>query len=289
MQPNLEAKPLTGLLVALMIVVLWISSLGFLFSIDIAQLSPGWVLPAVLGRTFVQTGLFIVAHDAIHGSVAPSDRRLNRWVGQFVLMLYALLSYQKLSLNHWQHHRQPGQAGDPDFHDGVHRNIFAWYLRFMKGYLDGEQTRVLLLGMGTAFLALHWGFHIPIVNLFLFWVLPIVLSSMQLFFFGTYLPHRAASSEAMPAPTLGFGELNVENSHHATSSDYPLIWSFLSCYHFGYHWEHHEYPLLPWYRLPSVRQTKRQHQWIQIDTGKPLIFRLATTSPLVTLLLLTTC
>jgi beta-carotene ketolase (CrtW type) len=95
--------------------------------------------------------------------------------------------------------------------------------------------------MVPAFFVAHFGFHIPIANLILFWFLPIVLSSMQLFLFGTYLPHRSEDSP---------------NSHAAISSNYPLILSFLTCYHFGYHWEHHEYPNLPWYRLPSVRQSK---------------------------------
>jgi beta-carotene/zeaxanthin 4-ketolase len=272
-QHDIKPKPLTGLLVALLIVVLWISSLGFL-SIDIAQRTPLWILPAIVGRMFIQTGLFIVAHDAIHGAVLPSNRRLNHWIGRLAVTLYAFLSYQKLSLNHWQHHQHPGQASDPDFHDGIHSNICAWYLKFMKGYLDARQGLVLFLGMGITVLTLYTGFHVPVANLFLFWVLPIALSSMQLFFFGTYLPHRSG---------------NTEDPHHATSSNYSLLWSFLTCYHFGYHWEHHEYPSLPWYRLPSVRKPKPQRQLIKIVIGKPLTFRLATTSLLLTLLLLITC
>lgn len=244
MQPDPLAKPLTGLLVASVIVVLWISSLGFLLSIDTAQVIPLGILPAILGRTFLQTGLFIVAHDAIHGSVLPSNRRLNHRIGQLAVTLYALLSYQKLALNHWQHHRHPGQVSDPDFHDGIHDSFFAWYLKFMQGYLDLQQRIVLFFGMGMIFLALYLGFRIPVANLFLFWVLPIGLSSIQLFLFGTYLPHRAS---------------NAENSHHATSSNYPLLWSFFTCYHFGYHWEHHEYPFLPWYRLPSVSLNRKDN------------------------------
>jgi beta-carotene/zeaxanthin 4-ketolase len=243
MQHDSKLKQSIGLLVSSAIILLWMGSLAFFLLMDIAPLTPLWLLPAIVGRMFVQTGLFIVAHDAIHGAVFPGDRRLNHWIGRLAVMLYAFLSYKKLSLNHWQHHRHPGQEGDPDFHDGIHRNIFVWYLKFMKGYLDVGQTIVQFFGMGILFLTLHFGLHAPINNLFWFWVLPIFLSTMQLFFFGTYLPHRADK---------------VENSHHAISSNYPLIWSFLTCYHFGYHWEHHEYPLVPWYRLPSARQNKRK-------------------------------
>jgi beta-carotene/zeaxanthin 4-ketolase len=237
---SVQHKPLAfsgkGLLVATTIVILWIGSLVFLSFIDILQLSPGWILLGILGRTFIQTGLFIVAHDAIHGSIYPRNRKLNDAVGQFAVTLYALLDYQKLAVNHWQHHQQPGQASDPDFHDC---NRFVWYLRFMKGYLNLRQIVIQFLGLGTIFITLYFGLHISVVNLCFFWILPIFFSTMQLFFFGTYLPHRSS---------------NAENSHQATSSNYLPIWSFLTCYHFGYHWEHHEYPFLAWYDLPSVRQ-----------------------------------
>jgi beta-carotene/zeaxanthin 4-ketolase len=234
-QHDPKLQSLTGILVATVIVMLWIGSLAFLSFINICQLLPLWILPAVLGRIFIQTGLFIVAHDAIHGSICSSNRKLNDVIGQFTATLYALLDYQKLAANHWQHHRQPGQASDPDFHDCNH---FIWYLKFMKGYLNLRQIIIQFLGLGTIFITLHFGLHIPIPNLFVFWILPIFFSTMQLFYFGTYLPHRPS---------------NPENSHQATSSNYPLVWSFLTCYHFGYHWEHHEYPWLAWYQLPSVR------------------------------------
>jgi fatty acid desaturase len=237
--PKLQSNK--GLLVATIVVMLWIGSLVFLSSIDLAQLLPGWILLGVLGRTFIQTGLFIVAHDAIHGSVCARNRKLNDAIGQFAVRLYAVLDYQKLAINHRQHHLQPGQAGDPDFHDC---NRFIWYLKFMKGYLNFQQLVFQCLGLGTIFMSLHFGLHVPVPNLFLFWILPIFFSTIQLFFFGTYLPHRPS---------------NPENSHQATSSNYPPIWSFLTCYHFGYHWEHHEYPWLAWYDLPSVRQVSLPH------------------------------
>jgi beta-carotene/zeaxanthin 4-ketolase len=235
-QRETRSFSLTGILVAVTIAILWIGSLGLLSFIDVFQLLPGWILVAILGRTFIQTGLFIVAHDAIHGSVCPSNHHLNDAIGKFAVTLYALLDYQKLAINHWQHHRQPGQAGDPDFHNC---NPLIWYLKFMKGYLNIRQIIIQFVGLGTIFSTLHFGVHIPVANLFLFWILPIFLSTIQLFFFGTYLPHRSS---------------NAENSHRATSSNYSLLWSFLTCYHFGYHWEHHEYPWLPWYELPSMRQ-----------------------------------
>lgn len=239
MQHEPQPAPLTGVLVASVIFLLWIVSLGWLLWVDISQHHVLWVLAAILGRTYIQTGLFILAHDAIHGVVVPSDRRLNHGIGRLAVTLYALLSYKKLAINHWKHHRYPGQAQDPDFHDGIHRDFFPWYWRFMDGYMDGKERTVMLFKIIAIFLVASVGLHIAFANVFLFWFLPIVLSSMQLFFFGTYLPHRSETAGG---------------DHHAVSSNYPLLLSLVTCYHFGYHWEHHEYPDLPWYKLPSVRQ-----------------------------------
>ncbi len=246
MQPERKLPSLTGLLVTSVILILWLGSWTLALATDIGQMAPSIVVATMVGRTFIQTGLFIVAHDAIHGSVVPGAHRLNRAIGQLALILYALLPYQKLAHHHSQHHRQPGRTGDPDFHDGIHDSIFAWYLKFMIEYLDRRQQVVLFFGMKAIFFSLYLGFHVHIPNLFLFWVLPIVFSSIQLFFFGTYLPHRVPDGSTQWQ--------DPKNPHHATSRNYHPILSFLTCYHFGYHWEHHEYPFLPWYRLPSVRQ-----------------------------------
>jgi beta-carotene ketolase (CrtW type) len=235
---RLSSHPLVGGLLASAILALWIMSLGLLLYLDKSQLSSIWILPFVFGRTFIQTGLFIVAHDAIHESVSPRYSQLNHGLGRLASTLYAFLSYQQLSRKHRQHHQYPGQVHDPDFHDGIHCNMFAWYLKFMRGYLDFRQSFFLLLGMGLVFVVFYFGFHVSPANLFLYWLLPIILSSIQLFLFGTYLPHRSNTTA---------------NAHHAVSSRFSVLWSFLSCYHFGYHWEHHEYPMVPWYQLPSMR------------------------------------
>jgi beta-carotene ketolase (CrtW type) len=227
-----------GIIVAGTAIALWSSSLFAFLGSDLSKIPPILVVFAVLWRIFLQTGLFITAHDAIHGTVFP-DNRVNHWIGRLATRLYALLPYDTLYEKHWQHHRHPASADDPDFAEGDRNNPFAWYVTFMKGYLDGKQAWVLLIGMALIFGILRWGFAFPTSNIFLFWVLPIIFSSMQLFYFGIFLPHRQ--------PLGGY-----RNHHRAESSGYSAFWSFLTCYHFGYHWEHHEYPYLPWYKLPLV-------------------------------------
>jgi beta-carotene ketolase (CrtW type) len=95
--------------------------------------------------------------------------------------------------------------------------------------------------MAIIFNILYHLLNIPLANLVLFWILPSVLSTLQLFYFGTFLPHRESPDK-------------FKDHHRARSNDYNIIFSFVTCYHFGYHWEHHQYPYVPWWKLPKVRQ-----------------------------------
>ena len=195
---------------------------------------------AVLLRTFLQTGLFIVAHDAMHGSLLPGSRRWNDRLGHLALMLYAWLPWESCRQNHLHHHLDPASQSDPDHHDGRNRGVAAWYVRFMAEYLTPSQMTGLLSSWLISALLLWQLTPHPLINLLLFWILPLLLSSLQLFVFGTYLPHREGSA----APG---------DRHHARSLPLPRGLSLLTCYHFGYHWEHHEYPEQPWFRLPEKR------------------------------------
>jgi len=232
-----------GILITFIIFSMWLSSFALLSYVDVAKLPVILVLIAVFGRTFLHTGLFIVAHDAAHGTIL-SHRNINHFIGSLAITMYALLSYKKFLENHWQHHKHVASSDDPDFHDGKHKNPVAWYVKFMLGYLDWKQNLVLLVWMSIIFHSLRLGLHIPGTNLIMFWALPSLLSSIQLFYFGTFLPHRQ--------PKEGY-----TNIHRAKSSYFPRVWSFFTCYHFGYHWEHHEHPHLPWFKLPSVRKLAR--------------------------------
>ncbi|NCJ08755.1 beta-carotene ketolase [Synechococcales cyanobacterium C] len=209
----------------------------------------GGLLVAVWARTFLHTGLFVIGHDAMHRSLCPRYPWWNNFIGQIAVGLYACLPFGDCCRKHWAHHRHPGRKDDPDFHPGRTAHPLGWYLRFLRTYLTLAQLWRLGLQWGVL-LALSCGLSLySPVNLWWFWILPFFLSSVQLFIFGTYLPHHPqAQSHA--------------NGHHATSSYYPLLWSFLSCYHFGYHWEHHEYPQVPWYRLPLLVKSNRRFRFL---------------------------
>jgi beta-carotene/zeaxanthin 4-ketolase len=223
-----------GLWISLSLIIAWALSLWGACSIDLASHSLWWICGLLLVRTFLQTGLFITAHDAMHGSIYIDRPHWNRWIGSICTTFYALLPYETLLTKHFLHHQHPATELDPDFSD---RGFWGWYGKFMGGYIDRAQALKLLLGMGAVFLIAHYILQVSMLNLLLLWVLPILLSSLQLFYFGTYLPHK---------PTISLEVIHSSNLHP--------VWSLLTCYHFGYHWEHHEYPQAPWYRLPSLKK-----------------------------------
>lgn len=230
-----------GILIALLVIGTWATSLCFLLSLNLEKVPNVLILPAILGQMFLYTGLFITAHDAMHGVVFPANIKINNLIGKFVLFVYALFSYDYLLKKHWLHHHNPASALDPDFHDGEHKNYFAWYYHFFKGYWNWKQ----IIGLVLLFHCIRSLFHTPEINLTLFWVIPSILSSFQLFYFGTFLPHRE--------PEGGY-----TNIHRAKSNPLPIFWSFITCYHFGYHEEHHEYPHVPWWNLPTVYKKKQK-------------------------------
>jgi beta-carotene ketolase (CrtW type) len=232
-----------GVLVAIGIFSSWLLSLIILLPLHWAT-TPLWLIVAdLLGRTFLQTGLFIIAHDAMHGSLIPGNRKWNDLYGRIAVWCYGCLPYEHCRRNHHKHHAVPGQImGDPDFHDGLNAHPFRWYLKFIGEYLPNPHRAVFICCWGLIFFSSTQLLQVSYTNFLVFGIIPLFISSIQLFFFGTYLPHRAA-------PGI-FG-----NSPQIQSIDYPIFWSLLACYHFGYHREHHQYPQTPWYALPSRRES----------------------------------
>ncbi|MEL6555281.1 MAG: fatty acid desaturase [Cyanobacteria bacterium J06621_11] len=236
----LTRESFVSISIATFVVLLWLLSayVSLFVMPDARTLSLVGVLAVIAGRSFLHTGLFILAHDAMHGTLTPAYPRLNDALGRVILAVYSFLSFEKMRSAHHQHHRTPAQSDDPDFYPG---SFWPWYFQFMRTYIAGGQGWIIFWGMSAFFYPMVLWLGVPVLNAALFWLLPQAVSSWQLFYFGTYRPHKR--------PPGGH-----TNSHRANSSQASPFWSFLSCYHFDYHWEHHQYPHLPWYKLPSVHQ-----------------------------------
>lgn len=218
--------PRKGVQMGLGIIFSWLCLLLFLLSgYEINWYSP---LPYlfVLLQTHLYTGLFITAHDAMHASVS-TNRTINKRIGQLAALLFAFNSYKRLYPKHHEHHRHVASERDPDYHPSQH--FLIWYFSFIKQYVSWWQ----ILAMAVTYNLLKLLF--PQENVILFWILPSLLATLQLFYFGTYLPHKGSHSQ--------------EDHHKSGSQSKNHLWAFISCYFFGYHREHHQYPGTPWWQL----------------------------------------
>jgi beta-carotene ketolase (CrtW type) len=237
---NCEILPPTytwkGVAIAGLILTTW--ALTFSYALFGPALSPLALIVTITLLTFLYVGLFITAHDSMHGLVAPHHPALNSFIGQLCVSLYALFSFSLLRQEHHRHHAHPGEPNeDPDYHDGSHASFFPWFFRFMIHYVTVWQ--LVRIAIAVQLLVSLCG--VSHARILIYFAVPSLLSALQLFFFGTYLPHRRTAVE-------------FKDHHRARSNEFPTWLSFLTCYHFGYHLEHHRYPYLPWWQLPSARK-----------------------------------
>lgn len=225
-----KARTNTGVYIASAIVLLWFAVLIFSFQIQVSFTSPLTYI-TILVITHLYTGLFITAHDAMHGTVSRNSK-LNHAIGHLTATLFSYNFYHRLFPKHHEHHKYVATDKDPDYHHSG--NFLIWYFSFLKQYITIWQ--VLLMAITFNILKL-W---LPTENLIVYWMAPAFLSTLQLFYFGTYLPHR--------------GIHNPENKHKSRSQKLNHAWAFLSCYFFGYHYEHHASPGTPWWQLWKVKE-----------------------------------
>lgn len=228
-----------GLAAAIIIITLWLAHLVWTLAaspLETVQ-GAGWLVVVlhVLVQGYLSTGLFITAHDAIHGTVSRSSR-VNTIIGTMAAFLFAGLSYKRLSVNHHQHHAHPADdALDPDYHPSS--RYLPWFASFMRRYATIWQIVI----MGAAFNILKiW---VPEPKLWVYWIIPAFLGAFQLFTIGTYLPHRKPHDHDMP--------------HNARSMRLNHALAMISCYFFGYHTEHHLSPGTPWWQLWRVKEQRQ--------------------------------
>lgn len=221
-----------GILIAVSIILIWASHLFYsLSNFTVDFLSPLFYLHVFL-QGYLYTGLFITAHDAMHGTVSR-NKFINDLIGRTSSFLFAAMSYKKLSENHHLHHKYPGTEKDPDFCIKS-QNFFIWWINFLFRY----STFLQIVLMGLIFNILKIWFEE--INIWFFLIIPSFLGSLQLFYFGTYLPHR-------------FPHIDEMKPHNARTLKKNHLIAMLSCYFFGYHFEHHDNPGIPWWKLYETK------------------------------------
>ena len=224
-------KPLDpiGIVIASMLILSWFVSLYFLLTWELDYSNP-LVYIAIYLQTHLYTGLFITSHDAMHGTVSK-DKTINTIFGRFTSLLFAFNFYDRLIIKHHEHHNHVASDDDPDYHKSG--KFWLWYWNFIKRYITLKQLILMTISLQVLNLIF------PFENLMLYWILPSILSTFQLFYFGTYIPHKDGH--------------NSDNKHRSKTLKKNHVWAFLSCYFFGYHYEHHDAPGVPWWRLWQVK------------------------------------
>ena len=226
-----------GLGLALCVMAAWfVLHIGTVFFFELTWESAPVALALVAVLTWLYVGLFIIAHDCMHGSLVPFKPWANRLIGQVCLFLYAGFSFDALNREHHKHHRYSGTAQDPDFDDHPPYGFWRWFAKFFITYFSWKQVAIIVAVYAVYVFALG----VSPVNAVVFWAVPGLFSALQLFTFGTYLPHKPDAH-------------SFEDRHNARTNNFPTWLSLLTCFHFGYHHEHHLYPTVPWWRLPAMR------------------------------------
>ena len=100
---------------ALIIIVAWF--IIHVFSVFMHSLSnPLWqTLILILLQSWLYAGIFIVAHDAMHGTLYPKNIKLNDSIGRFIVFIYAGFDWKKMRASHHAHHVHSGTIKDPDY------------------------------------------------------------------------------------------------------------------------------------------------------------------------------
>ncbi len=230
-----KTKMNMGLVYASLIVGAWL--ITHIYSIFFHNLSaPLWqTLGLIALQCWLYTGMFIVAHDTMHGSLVPGRTELNAKIGTTIMFVYAGFNWKLMRAAHHAHHDHSGTAQDPDFNGENPHAFWPWYFKFFLTYFGKRQLLTLV-----AFTVVYILLGAEYLNTIVMWAVPAILSSVQLFYFGTYLTHRHSG----PFP----------DHHNARTNDFNRLTSLLSCFHFGYHHEHHLFPHEPWWRLPSRKR-----------------------------------
>ncbi len=164
-------------------------------------------------------GLFIISHD-LHHNKNPSF--YQNFLGRLCLFCYGGFRLEDFSKNHNLHHKFPGLINkDPDFDNSY---PIIWYSKFIYRYISINQ----LVNEIIIFQLLYFT-KVNFENMLLFWFIPCIYASIQLYYYGTYLVHK-------------------ENGM-IINSNLPKFAKLLTCYNFGNHKEHHKYPNKSWLEL----------------------------------------
>jgi beta-carotene ketolase (CrtW type) len=221
-----------GIFISLVIIFMWLVHLLYsIMYVGVDVANPLFYFHILL-QGYLFTGLFITSHDAMHRTVSR-NKMINNAIGRTSAFLFAGFSYKKLLKNHHLHHKHPCTENDPDYCIKS-QNFFKWFITFFFRYVT--ITQIIIIGIIFNLLSYING-ETPV---WFYFVIPSFIGTFQLFYFGTYLTHRKPHTpEMMP--------------YHARTLKKNHFLAMLTCYFFGYHYEHHSKPYMQWWQLYKTK------------------------------------
>lgn len=246
---------------------------------------------------FCQYRLFILGHDAIHGTL-HSNRALNDRLAKWTIYGPLFMGLEDARRNHLKHHQGLGTPSDPDryLHILSNKNTPLKFLLFCSGlatfwktvlkvtpfgqFLDYHNTsalysvdkdaklpsstlinyirqRVPVLFMQTLLISLLAILGLPLWSYPVLWVAPI--------YFCVFVPDeiRAFCDHAVPL----LPDYAADTSRLVTFT--PTWWEriLFSPHNMNYHAEHHLWPNVPYYNLPQMHELIKNRPEITIRTS----------------------
>lgn len=216
--------------------------------------------PALYALTFAFVGarylaLAILMHDAAHYRLFP-NRKLNDFVGSYLLGPAALLSMQDYRKGHLIHHRHLGDEMDPEVPFRKMLSSKGQAAVLVVGSLLGISALMLITGVNRGWrrwaavaalpavgvLAWQWP---PVGRIVaLYWLFPFFIWTAGINVLRTFAEHTTVNLEKATKEEKVYAARNILASW--------LARIFIAPNSVGYHLDHHLYPSVPFYRLPKL-------------------------------------
>ena len=240
--------------------------------------NPFTFLLAVMVIGTRQLGLAILMHDAAHGLLFE-NRRLNDWVGSWLLAYPVAASLTLYRPYHLTHHRHTQQAEDPDL--GLskpfpisRRSLWRKVVRDLTGqtafqrrreqFRRGLAVRGSLIANAALFALLafagYWWLY-PVL-----WLLPLATWYQLVTRIRNIAEHAVVPDNDDP----------LRNTRTTLAN--PVERLFIAPYWVNYHLEHHLFMFVPCWRLPAAHRlliAGGQGPRMEIQHGYRTVLRLA--------------
>lgn len=261
--------------------------IGILLAVVAVSLLPTWWMN---GLAFIVVGscqyaLFILGHDALHGSLHPR-RIINDRLAKWLIYGPMFMGLEDARRNHLEHHRRLGTKSDPDryLHSLDNKNTKIKFLLFCTGLATFAKTVVKVTPMGKLLsqqpqpvvpssskvvddslaktLIAYCRQRYPVMVMQPLLLMLFVLLGLPLFSYFILWVAPIYVCVFLPDEIRAFCEHAVIQPLDELADSHRLITFcptrleaiIFSPHNMNYHAEHHLWPAIPYFSLPKAHQ-----------------------------------